>query len=146
VATRGRLVDLVGLPGFVAEDDGQWLGYVAYERHGDAIEISVLEATAEGQGAGSALLAGCVSMAIETGASRLWLITTNDNVTALRFYQTRGFVLVALHRDAVARARAELKPEIPEQGEHGIALRDELELELPRAEWRDFVERYTWPT
>jgi hypothetical protein len=55
-------------------------------------------------------------------------------------------VLVAVHRDAVTRARSELKPEIPITGVHGIPIRDEIELELPHAEWRDFVERYGWPS
>lgn len=63
------------------------------------------------------------------GARRLWLITTNDNTIALRFYQRRGFDLVALHRDAVTRARAELKPSIPLEID-GIPLRHELELEM----------------
>jgi len=59
----------------------------------------------------------------------VWCITTNDNVAALRFCQRRGFVLVALHRGAIARSR-ELKPQISETGEDGIPIRDELELEL----------------
>lgn len=54
---------------------------------------------------------------------------TNDNTIALRFYQRRGFDLVALHRDAVTRARAELKPSIPLEID-GIPLRHELELEM----------------
>jgi hypothetical protein len=58
------------------------------------------------------------------------VITTNDNVDALRFYQRRGFRLAALHRGAVDDSRARLKPEIPEIGEYGIPLRDELELDL----------------
>ena len=69
------------------------------------------------------------ALARERGCARLWLITTNDNVGALRFYQRRGFVLAALHRGAVDRSQATLKPEIPRLGDHGIALRDELELE-----------------
>jgi GNAT superfamily N-acetyltransferase len=63
------------------------------------------------------------------GCRRLWLITTNDNLPALRFYQKRGFVLVRLHRGAVAGSRR-LKPEIPLTGSEGIPIRDELELEL----------------
>jgi hypothetical protein len=35
----------------------------------------------------------------------------------------------ALHRGAVDHSRAHLKPEIPRIGDHGIHLRDELELE-----------------
>ena len=67
------------------------------------------------------------------GSTRLWLITTNDNVDALRFYQRRGFRLVAIDRDAVERSRATLKPGIPRTGLHGIPIRDELTLERPIA-------------
>jgi hypothetical protein len=69
-------------------------------------------------------------LARDAGCTRLWLITTNDNVDALRFYQRRGFRLAALHAGAVDRSRTRLKPEIPEIGDHGIPLRDEIELEL----------------
>jgi hypothetical protein len=65
------------------------------------------------------------------GCARLWVITTNDNVDALRFYQRRGFCLAAVHRGAVDRSRASLKPEIPAVGAYGIPLRDEIELERP---------------
>ncbi|MGD8245715.1 MAG: hypothetical protein PVG25_02965 [Anaerolineae bacterium] len=61
---------------------------------------------------------------------RIWLITTNDNLAALRFYQRRGFSLVAVHPGAVDQART-LKPEIPAIGHSGIPIRDEIELELP---------------
>jgi hypothetical protein len=57
-------------------------------------------------------------------------MTTNDNLGALRFYQRRGFSLVALRPGAVERARAR-KPTIPPIGDFGIRLRDELELERP---------------
>lgn len=57
------------------------------------------------------------------------MITTNDNLDALRFYQRRGFRLVALHAGAVDAARATLKPSIAEVGDHGIPIRDELVLE-----------------
>jgi DNA-3-methyladenine glycosylase I len=106
------------------------------------MEIVVLDTVESGRGAGSALIAECVREAIANDATRVWLITTNDNVNALRFYQRRGFVLVALHRDAVADARRGLKPEIPEIGNDGIPIRDELELELPRSDWEGFVARY----
>jgi hypothetical protein len=47
----------------------------------------------------------------------------------LRWYQKRGFELVAVHRRAVERARL-IKPEIPLFGDDGIPIRDEIELEL----------------
>ena len=61
---------------------------------------------------------------------RLWLVTTNDNLDALRFYQRRGLRIVAVSPGAVDRSRA-LKPEIPRLGAYGIPLRDEIVLELP---------------
>ena len=80
-------------------------------------------------GTGSALVAALVEIARAAGCTRLWLVTTNDNVDALRFYQRRGFHLAQLRAGAVVESRA-LKPQIPEVGAHGIELRDELELEM----------------
>jgi ribosomal protein S18 acetylase RimI-like enzyme len=88
-----------------------------------------LHAGQQWRGVGSALLQLVDQVATEQGCRRLWLITTNDNVDALRFYQRRGFRLAALHRGAVDDCRARLKPEIPTVGDYGIPLRDELELD-----------------
>ena len=57
---------------------------------------------------------------------------SNDNPPALRFYQKRGFALVAVHANAVERSR-QIKPEIPLIGRGGIPIRDEIELELRTA-------------
>jgi ribosomal protein S18 acetylase RimI-like enzyme len=88
-----------------------------------------IDSLREGAGVGSALLAAAVAAARAAGCARAYLITTNDNMRALRFYQRRGFALVALRPRAIERARA-LKPSIPLVGFGGIPLRDELELEL----------------
>jgi RimJ/RimL family protein N-acetyltransferase len=77
----------------------------------------------------SALVETVERLAADSGCDRLWLITTNDNTDALRFYQRRGFRLAALHRGAVDDSRSRLKPDIPRIGDHGIDLRDELELD-----------------
>lgn len=58
-------------------------------------------------------------------------MTTNDNVDALRFYQRRGFRIVAVRTGAVDEARSALKPGIPHRGHYGIPLRDEIELAQP---------------
>ena len=60
---------------------------------------------------------------------RLWLVTTNDNLHALRFYQKRRFRIRAVHPDALDGSRR-LKPEIPLIGIDGLPLRDEIELDL----------------
>ncbi|MGH3646211.1 MAG: GNAT family N-acetyltransferase [Micromonosporaceae bacterium] len=87
------------------------------------------DAVVRHSGVGSALLAAAVGLAREAGLTRIWLVTTNDNLDALRFCQRRGLRLIAVAPGAVDAARA-LKPEIPLTGAYGIPLRDELTLEL----------------
>jgi ribosomal protein S18 acetylase RimI-like enzyme len=82
-----------------------------------------------GTGVGTALLDAVKNAAGWAGCKRLWLVTTNDNTHALRFYQKRGFHIAAVHRNALLRSR-ELKPEIPLAGMDGIPIRDEIELEI----------------
>lgn len=125
---HGTCFEPRNLAGFVATRAGQRVGALTYVRTDDALEIVTINSLHPGQGTGSLLLAALQDLARRVGCRRLWLITTNDNLNALRFYQKRGFVLSALHRDAVTKAR-EQKPEIPLLGEDGIPLRDELELE-----------------
>ena len=129
VVSRGRLHDLDALPGFVALEDGAFAGVATYRVDGDACEVVSLDALREGSGAGRALLDAIAASARAAGCRRLWLVTTNDNTAAMRFYQRRGWRLAALHRGAVDAARV-LKPEIPATGADGIAIRDELEFEL----------------
>ena len=129
VVSRGRLLDATVLPGFVAEGEGEPAGLLTYRIDGGDCEVVTINAFPRGAGAGTALMEAVAVAARDAGCRRVWLITTNDNLRALRFYQRRGFRLAALHRDALARSR-ELKPSIPEVGLDGIPLRDELELEL----------------
>ena len=145
MVSNGRLHDTTELPGFVAVESQDWLGYTQYEVVGSEMEVVTLESLVPERGAGTSLIAECTALAISRGLERLWLVTTNDNLHALRFYQRRGFVLVALRPGAVDEARRTVKPEIPATGLNGIHIRDELELELPREEWQGFVERYAWP-
>lgn len=129
VVSRGMTHDATRLPGFVAEERGDRVGLVTYRIDGGNCEVVTINAFPKGGGAGTALVEAVAVTAREGGCRRLWLITTNDNLPALRFYQRRGFRLAALHRNALDRSR-ELKPSIPEIGLDGIPLRDELELEL----------------
>ena len=130
IATRGQLVDASGLPGFVAvAGSGDRLGLLTYEERNGECEIVTLNSLQRGMGIGKGLIRKAVECAKEAGVCRVWLITTNDNSDALKFYQKAGFRIVAVHRDAVALARR-LKPEIPLLGENGIPIRDEIELEL----------------
>jgi ribosomal protein S18 acetylase RimI-like enzyme len=131
VARRGELLRPLDHPELVAEDaSGRLLGVLTYVLRGDECEVLTLHADERRRGVGSALISAVRRLAADAGCRRLWLVTTNDNVDALRFYQRRGFRLAALRAGAVDESRSRLKPEIPSVGEYGIPLRDELELEL----------------
>jgi len=128
--TRGVKYAADELPGLVAQRDGSEVGLLIYNIEGDSCEIITHNSMAGHGGIGSCLLDAVRTKARELGCKRLWLITTNDNTPAMRFYQRRGFDMVALYRNAVSNAR-KLKPEIPNVGFDGIAIRHELEMEYP---------------
>ena len=100
IVTRGRVYHSERLPGFVAEAGGQRIGLVTYRFEDDECEVTTLNSVREGIGVGSALLAAVRTTAAERGCRRLWLITTNDNLAAVRFYQKRGWRLVAVYPGA----------------------------------------------
>ncbi len=130
IVACGRQHDVRELAGFVAVGrDGQRLGLVTYRVEPAGCHIVTLNSLKESTGIGTALVEPVIAEARQSGCRRVWLVTTNDNLRALRFYQKRGFALVAVHRNAVREARR-LKPEIPLAGLDGIPLRDEIEMEL----------------
>lgn len=103
------------------------VGLITYAVHGNALEIISLNATPEGQGIGTALLAEAERRAIEDGLTLMVLTTTNDNLEAMRFYMKRGYRMSKVIRGAVDRARTK-KDSIPVVGADGIPLHDELVL------------------
>ena len=130
VVSRGRVYDAARLPALVAIGTDEALhGLVTLCPDGADCELVSLDALTRRGGVGSALIAAAVEWARARGCRRLWLITTNDNLDAIRFYQRRGWRLVAVHPGGADRAR-ELKPSIPEVGEYEIPIHDELEFEL----------------
>jgi ribosomal protein S18 acetylase RimI-like enzyme len=100
--------------------------------HEGRSELAALAVTEDRQGQGiGALLVDAVAMAVTaSGAQSQWLVTTNDNLDALRLYQRHGYHLAQLHGGAVDKSRRD-KPTIPTVGRYGIPLRDELVLERP---------------
>ena len=130
VARRGELLDSPDHPAFLAWTDDELVGVATYVIDGEGCELLTLHAQHLFEGVGTALVEAVVGAAREAGCLRLWVVTTNDNVDALRFYQRRGFRLTKLRPGAVDVSRETLKPEIPLVGAHEIPLRDELELEM----------------
>ncbi|KPC72616.1 acetyltransferase [Thermoactinomyces vulgaris] len=125
--TRGRSTALADVQAVIAYSGGEPVGAVTWRMDEQDAELMSLNAFREGQGIGGALLARAEQEVKSMGTTRLYLITTNDNLHALAFYQKRGYRLVRLFPGAVDAARR-MKPTIPVIGHHGIPLRDELEL------------------
>lgn len=88
-----------------------------------------LHATVPRSGVGRALLRRATEEARCVGAGRQWLMTTNDNLDALAFYQRQGLRLCAVHPGAVDADRRP-KPDIPLVNPvNGIEIHDLVELE-----------------
>lgn len=132
IAVHGEVLRPADLPGYMAVDAaGARVGLVTFrvDDAGDCEIVTLDSLLYRGAGVGTALVTAVRRQAETRGCRRLWLVTTNDNLDAIRFYQRRGFALISVHRRAAERARV-LKPSIPTIGTYGIPIRDEVELEV----------------
>ena len=145
IVSRGKALYGHLLPGFMAErpvdaapaesaeasdEEAQFenIGLITLDIGEREWEITTLNSLDESIGVGTALVETVEEWAREAGINRLWLVTTNDNLAALKFWQKRGYHLVTVHRNAIDVARR-IKPQIPITGLEGITIRDEIELE-----------------
>lgn len=127
--SRGNIYRPEYLEGFVVEDGKEWIGLLTFVIKDGECEVTSLDSLREGQGIGSKLIDQALEEARVRGCRRLFLITTNDNLNALGFYQKRGFEIVAIYRGAINESR-KIKPSISMIGMNNIPLRDEIELEV----------------
>lgn len=134
-ARRGELVDVLEGRGLIAIDsEGRAVGIVTWlvDAAGGTAEVRALAVASDvrGRGTGRVLLDAAAAALRDDGVRRAWLVTTNDNLAALALYQKAGWRLVALRPGAIDELRRTIKPAISLVGEHGIPMRDELELTL----------------
>jgi 2-oxo-4-hydroxy-4-carboxy--5-ureidoimidazoline (OHCU) decarboxylase/GNAT superfamily N-acetyltransferase len=131
MARLGELVDPLAHEGLVAEEGGEPLGLLTVDESDRGLEVLTLHSVVSGRGAGTLLLATALEVAIASDAPRLWLVTTNDSLDAIRFYLHRGLRVAAVHAGGVTADRSAIKPQIPETNpENGIPIRDYIEFEL----------------
>ncbi|QSZ26395.1 GNAT family N-acetyltransferase [Aceticella autotrophica] len=117
------------LKGFFAYDeDRNIIGMIGYIIKNNGCEIVILESFKQNTGIGTVLINKIEDIVKKEACSRISLITTNDNLNALGFYQKRGFRIKAVYPGAVNETRI-IKPEIPLAASNGIPIRDEIELE-----------------
>ena len=129
MVVHGRIFRPEQLNGFVVEEHDEWISLVTFIILDNECEITSLDSLREGKGLGTILVNQVVDEARANNCRRVFLITTNDNLNALGFYQKRGFELSKLYRGAINASRR-IKPNIPLVGENNIPLRDEIELEM----------------
>lgn len=128
MSIRGEIIDGTKLDGFLLQEESTIIGLVTYTFFKDVCEIVSLDSKRENIEIGSALLKEVEKVAIDNNCKKMRLITTNDNMRALQFYQKRGYCLTKLYPNAMDEVRR-VKPNVPELGDNDIPLRDEIELE-----------------
>lgn len=128
MSIRGEIIDGTKLDGFLLQEDNTIVGLITYTFFGDICEIVSFDSKRENIGIGSALLRELEEVARDNSCNKMRLITTNDNMRALQFYQKRGYCLTKLYPNAMDEVR-KVKPDVPLLGDNDIPLRDEIELE-----------------
>lgn len=137
VATRGKLYDTRILPTIVAtSDNGKPWGFLSYNIQGDSLEIVTLFCIVKSVGAGTALMDRAAEIAKENSCNKMWLITTNDNTNAIKFFQKYGMTMSALHANAFENITRKLK-QFPQNetgepilGNDNIRILHEIEFEI----------------
>lgn len=128
ISIGGRFVDGTKLDGLIIMEDKIIIGLVTYIFSNDICEIVSLDSKKENVGIGTSLLKEVEEIALENNCKKMRLITTNDNLRALQFYQKRGYCITKLYPNAMDEVR-KIKPDVPLIRENGIPLNDEIELE-----------------
>ena len=128
MSVRGKIIDGTKLDGFIIEEKNEIIGLITYMFYDNICEIISLDSKRENMGIGSMLLNKLEKFAKEKNATKMRLVTTNDNLRAQHFYQKRGYHITKVYENAMDEVR-KLKPDLPLIGENGIPLRDEIEFE-----------------
>ena len=126
---RGKEIDMTDTDGFYVVEREEIIALITYIIYGESMEIMSLDSLIENHGIGTLLLEQVIEEAKRIGCKKIVLITTNDNINAIRFYQKRGFDMARLFRNAMEVSR-KMKPEIPLIGDNSIPLKHEIEFEM----------------
>jgi len=129
IIIRGKIIDGTKLDGFLAIKGNKIIGLITYIIEENECEICSLNSFIENKGIGTNLINTVLQYAKANGCSRVKLITTNDNIRGLEFYQRRGFVFSNIYKNAIENSR-KIKPQIPLFADNGLPIRDEIEFEL----------------
>lgn len=129
IIIRGKIIDGTKLDGFIALKENKIIGLITYMIENNECEICSLNSFIQNRGIATNLIEKVKDYAKNKKCKRLKLITTNDNIRAIEFYQRRGFVFSKIYINAIENSR-KLKPQIPLFAENGLPIRDEIEFEM----------------
>ena len=127
--SRGRIFNTANLPGYICKKENKIIGLLTYNIDEGDCEIVTLNSKISNLGLATQMINKVIEKAKNCGCRRVWLITTNDNTHALRFYQKRGFEWIGFYKNSMDESR-KLKPEIHEFGDDKIPIKHEIEFEL----------------
>ncbi|MCI8502089.1 MAG: GNAT family N-acetyltransferase [Oscillospiraceae bacterium] len=130
IVSRGNVFDSSTLPGLIAEEDGSLLGALLYRAEQGECEIAILFSLKENQGTATSLIDVMLKDARTMGIRRVWLVTTNDNAHAIRFYLRRGFSLKDVHIGGFEPAKRLKFGGVTPLGNDGIPILHEFEFEM----------------
>ena len=137
--SRGKVHKALDLDGILAYDNKKIIGLGLYYIKNNECEIVLMETFDQNKGIGTKIINKIINIAKQNKCNRIWLITTNDNINAIKFYQKRGFCIVNIHINAIVESRKiinaivesrKITPNIPLIGDFGIPVRDEIEFEI----------------
>jgi ribosomal protein S18 acetylase RimI-like enzyme len=126
---RGRLIYPHDVEAFGAYRENRLQGLVTWRIEDGVLYMLTISNVTDTRGVSTALLNKMLAMAREKGFAYMRALITNDNWPAFRYYQRRGFRIVAVHPGVIDMMR-QMKPSIPTKGVEGIPMRDEIELEV----------------
>ena len=129
IFVRGRMLYPRDVEAFGAYMNGRLQGVATWRIEDGTLYMLTANNITDTRGVTTALLETMLAMGREKGFAFMRALITNDNWPAFRFYQKRGFRIVAVHPGVVDMMR-QMKPSIPERGVEGIPMRDEIELEI----------------
>jgi GNAT superfamily N-acetyltransferase len=129
VSVRGKLIGVGDVEAVGAYENDRLQGIATWLVEEGTLYLATMNNITDRRGVSTALLDAKIALGREKGFPVLRALISNDNTKALRFYQRRGFRIVAVHIGIVDMMRR-LKPAIPEKGVDGIPMRDEIELEM----------------
>jgi len=129
IVSKGKVHYIHKLPGYFVQLNNKIEGVITYNIEKNECEVVSIDSKTENKGIGTTLLNNVIEKARIENCKRVWLITTNDNIRAIRFYQRRNFDMVALYRNEMEKER-KIKPGIPLIGNDNIPIKHEIEFEL----------------